>query len=59
MLTLTPSNRQDSTEAIKIAARGKVKVVFKQQRLADLKECVLSFLLRCWSKTLIRTPQDI
>jgi propanol-preferring alcohol dehydrogenase len=31
-------NRQDSIEAIDIAARGKVKVVFKQQRLADLKE---------------------
>jgi len=31
-------NRQDSIEAIDIAARGKVKVFFKQQALADLKD---------------------
>jgi propanol-preferring alcohol dehydrogenase len=31
-------NRQDAIEAIDIAARGKVKVAFKQQPLADLKD---------------------
>ena len=56
MLTLNPRNRQDSIEAIEIAARGKVKVAFKQRRLADLEECALAFHLRCWSQTLIRAP---
>lgn len=31
-------NRQDAIESLDIAARGKVKVYFKQQPLSDLKE---------------------
>ena len=40
-LASIPRNRQDAIEAIDIAARGKVKVVFEQKSLADLKKCAI------------------
>lgn len=38
-------NRQDAKEAIDIAARGEVKVIYDLKGLSDLKECVPPFRL--------------
>ena len=44
-------NRQDAVEALAIAAKGKVKVVFEEKQLKDLKECVPSSIIVSYSRT--------